>query len=290
MALELHHSSGTILSPNLYDPRWIKFRIIATICMALIILWSMSFYFIPLPPQKNKYCDPGSCLKFWFIYLTCVTAEIHLAYLILQTFITIKRADYYNANIFNNVSIDHNQESIAKNEWELTIYPRVSLIVYYLYVVGFSLSVTVTLVYWTSVFEGFTNANQGASEIHLHGINTIIFTMEYFGNNIIINFQDKKVLCHALGVVCVFDFGYTLFTIVYWQAGGKTEYNEDYIYPVIDFETDFASAFIYSLATALLHILVQLLVIWLKYKYIRPYCLKKYVSGKLAINNNASVL
>ena len=190
-----------------------------------------------------------------------VTVEIHVGYLILQTFITIKRADYYNGNILNNVSINPDQESIAKNEWETSVYNRVSLIAYHLYLVGFSLSWTVTLVYWTSVFEGFRNGNQAASEIHLHGINTILFTIEYFGNNIIINFQDKKVLYHGVGVVIIADFIYILFTIIYWLAGGQSEYGEPFIYPVIDFEKNFGAAFVYSLVTCISTIIANLVKI-----------------------------
>ena len=90
-------------------------------------------------------------------------------------------------------------------------------------------------------------------------------------------------------MVIIFDICYLSFLILFWLSGAETEDGESAIYSAFDYESNIVQACVFSIAIIILHVAVQIFVIWLKHKYIRPYCLKKFVNYNGHISH-ASVL
>jgi hypothetical protein len=101
----------------------------------------------------------------------------------------------------------------------------VAIGVWFLWIVASNAALVVTLNYWILVFEPPTDF----MDIAVHALNSIVMFVEFF-----IASTPVRVL-HVLYVM-VFSVVYSLFTVIYWAAGGVTVDGDPYIYEILDYE------------------------------------------------------
>ena len=101
----------------------------------------------------------------------------------------------------------------------------VAIGVWFLWIVASNAALVVTLNYWILVFEPPTDF----MDIAVHALNSIVMLVELF-----IASTPVRVL-HVLYVM-VFSVVYSLFTVIYWAAGGVTVDGDPYIYEILDYE------------------------------------------------------
>ena len=97
--------------------------------------------------------------------------------------------------------------------------------VWLLWIVASNAALVVTLSYWTLVFEPPTDF----MDIAVHALNSIVMLIEFFMAS-----TPVRIL-HVLYVM-IFSVVYSLFTVIYWSAGGVTVDGDPYIYKILDYE------------------------------------------------------
>ncbi|CAB4004808.1 Hypothetical predicted protein [Paramuricea clavata] len=97
--------------------------------------------------------------------------------------------------------------------------------VWFLWIIASNAALVVTLNYWALVFEPPTNF----MDIAVHALNATVMFVEFFTAS-----TPVRIL-HVLYVM-IFAVVYSLFTVIFWAAGGVNVDGDSYIYKVLDYE------------------------------------------------------
>ena len=193
-------------------PQWILLLvrlILATFCIVIIIVSGV------------RKSDPR-----WFIYLTnwsfllLTMAMVGLALISIihakgkTESTTASRETSLGKQSHNGVITDYERSPQAESDPNRA--DTKSLIwykkgVWFLWIVASNAALVVTLNYWILVFEPPTDF----MDIAVHALNSVVMLVEFF-----LASTPVRVL-HVLYVM-IFSVVYSLFTIIYWAAGGVT--------------------------------------------------------------------
>ena len=94
-----------------------------------------------------------------------------------------------------------------------------------MWIISSNAALVVTLNYWILVFEPPTDF----IDIAVHALNSVVMLIEFFTASIPV-----RVL-HMLYVM-IFSVLYSVFSIIFWAAGGVTADGDPFIYKVLDYE------------------------------------------------------
>ncbi|XP_028398511.1 protein rolling stone-like [Dendronephthya gigantea] len=97
--------------------------------------------------------------------------------------------------------------------------------VWILWIVSSNAALVVTLNYWVLIFEPPTDF----MDIAVHALNSFVVLVELFTAN-----TPVRIL-HVLYVM-IFSIAYSLFSVIFWAAGGVTVNGDPFIYKVLDYE------------------------------------------------------
>ena len=97
--------------------------------------------------------------------------------------------------------------------------------VWFLWIVASNGALVVSLNYWVLVFEPPTNF----MDIAVHALNSTVMFVEFFTASIPVR------ILHVLYAM-IFAVVYSLFTVIFWAAGGVNVDGDPYIYKVLDYE------------------------------------------------------
>ena len=148
---------------------------------------------------------------------------------------------------------------------KLTWYQKLSWI---LWIIAANGSAVVTILYWTLIFTPPTDF----MDVSIHALNSLFVLIELFMGSIPVR------LLHVVYVM-IFSSIYSIFTVVYWAAGGVNDRGKSYIYNVIDIENGNAgvAAGILIATVFLIVPLIQLLLFGL---YKLRCCFKKIITDR----------
>ncbi|CAG9760451.1 unnamed protein product [Ceutorhynchus assimilis] len=90
------------------------------------------------------------------------------------------------------------------------------------------LAFTISIIYWTLIY-GAEGATFSAMNFIVHGLNSILM------------FVDLWIVCHPVQILhfiypLLLAFAYTIFTIIFYVAGGTTKTGSRYIYPILKWD------------------------------------------------------
>ncbi|XP_067621794.1 protein rolling stone-like [Eurosta solidaginis] len=173
----------------------------------LIYRWIFAFIFIAgaVGSWLDRFCDGK-----WFIYLTnwgfslCMLTSVSGALL---------------------VTIFYCGKENTVRPWVLKLYwmSHLTTVVF---------ATVITLVYWTSIYPTQDNADKGSIVINLwsHAFNSIFMILDLM----LIAFPGR--ILHFIYPLCL-ALIYTIFTVIYYYAGGVDCIGNRYIYPILDWSS-----------------------------------------------------
>ncbi|CRK87908.1 CLUMA_CG001695, isoform A [Clunio marinus] len=168
----------------------------------LLYRWILAAFFIGILAYSWTRAIRNGTFAFWFIYLT----NLGLIFCIVATTFAAILATFYYRN-------PHRLESQSTSYKFLWFWSNVAV----------TSALVITIVYWTLLFDGRTDA----LDILIHGGNSAAMII------------DLLIACHPMYIIhFIWPVGlgilYLIFTVIYYFAGGVDAQGNRYIYDVLD--------------------------------------------------------
>uniref|UniRef100_A0A182IWF9 Protein rolling stone n=1 Tax=Anopheles atroparvus TaxID=41427 RepID=A0A182IWF9_ANOAO len=230
---------------------YLMYRLIVAIVFLAMLVCSVLDIGRTEPVYEHHYAK-------WWIYLThwallACTVQAWLAAIIVTKGLMIDRNEF---------------------EWNIHVAreSRLHSVYWIAYTIATVYSFIVTIVYWTFVYDPSKN-RVDAVNLMVHVLNSIIMLIDLtiVGHPIKLN--------HAYWTTGI-GVGYTLFSIIYYLAGGTDRHNDSSIYKMLDWTKPGKSIVICALgifAVFLMHFLCYCL-----------YCLRVWLYARVCVQGNNS--
>ncbi|KAL1492820.1 hypothetical protein ABEB36_011002 [Hypothenemus hampei] len=205
--LRLQHDSPTefIVSQWQHDKSKINLKYcVYRVSIFIIFFVSWIFTYLKEPPIGKPR---------WPIYLTNWGFTLIMLQNLLNSIMLI--VSLISEKVINKSDL---KEKIVR------IYP-----VYWAFnIISTPVAFTISIIYWTLIF-GAEGATFTAMNFIVHGLNSIITII------------DLCVVCHPIKIFhfiypLLFALSYTIFTIIFYIAGGTTKTGSRYIYPILKWD------------------------------------------------------